>query len=134
MFRTTDAGNGSCTWEAEIEFAKKNTAQRLVYGVVYEPDVVDSQDDSASAEEIEKAAHKFMMHSRNMKIQHKEQAGPRVSIVESYVAHETFKLGDQIVRKGAWVMAVKIHDDGVWTQVEKGELTGFSMGGRARAA
>jgi len=133
-FTTEKQADGSLRWAADFEFAKKVDEEHLVYGIVYEPDVIDAQDDSAGAADIEKAAHNFMINSQRVKIMHKENAGPRVSIVESYIAHDTFRLGDQMIRKGSWVLVVKIHDEALWQQVKKGDLTGFSMGGRARAA
>lgn len=42
------------------KFLQKNDAQHYTLGVVYEPDVVDSQGDFAKAEAIEKAAWDFM--------------------------------------------------------------------------
>jgi len=134
MFKTQKVADGSVKWELQCDFAKKLEDRHLVYGVVYEPDVVDAQDDSASAEEIEKAAHNFMKRSRRVKIQHREDADGRAVIVQSYIAAENFRIGDQIIRKGSWVMVVEIDDEELWQQVQKGELTGFSMGGRARAA
>ena len=44
----------------EYKFLEKQEKQQFTLGIVYEPDVVDSQDDFAKAEEIEKAAWKFM--------------------------------------------------------------------------
>lgn len=44
---------------------KHASDQRYTLGIVYEPDVADSDGDSATAEEIEKAAHGFMRFLQN---------------------------------------------------------------------
>jgi hypothetical protein len=47
--------------EREVRIIKSDSKKRYTLGVVYEPDVVDSQGDWTDAEEIEKAAHAFML-------------------------------------------------------------------------
>lgn len=126
-------GNGA-SWKAEFDFIKLDDEKRLVGGIVYEPDVVDSQGDSASAGEIEKAAHGFMIESRVIGIMHKEAAGKRVDIVESYIVRAPFQMGNRIIKAGTWFLVVKVNDDELWGNVKSGKLTGFSMGGRAEAA
>lgn len=120
-------------WQLDFEIIKLDDSQRLVGGIVYEPDTVDSQGDSASAQEIEKAAHRFMMESRVIGIMHKEAAGKRVDIVESYIVREPHKIGNRVLKRGTWMLVVKVHDDGLWEGVKSEKLTGFSMGGRAEA-
>jgi hypothetical protein len=124
--------DGTVNWEIEFPIYKLDNEKRLVGGVVYEPDVVDAQHDSASEAEIEKAAHNFIEQSRTLGIMHKEEAGPRAKIVESYVAPTNMKIGNQNIRKGTWMMVVKVYDNELWNLVKDGKITGFSMGGRAR--
>jgi len=108
----------------------KDEDRRIVYGVVLQPDVVDSQGDRVSAEEIEKAAHRFLVESRKSDVQHSEQPA-NVDVIESFVAPHEMVVAGQPVLKGAWVMATHIGDDRIWEQVKKGELTGYSIGGTA---
>ena len=124
--------DGSLTWELEFPITKLDNEKRLVGGIVYEPDIVDAQGDSAGAGEIEKAAHKFLQDSRTLGLMHKEEAGPRAKIVESYIAPCNLKMGTQNIAKGTWVMVVKVFDNDLWNMVKDGKITGFSMGGRAR--
>ena len=124
--------DGSLSWELTFPITKLNEDKRLVGGIVYEPDVVDAQGDSAGEAEIEKAAHKFMQDSRTLGFMHKEDVGPRAKIVESYIAPCNMKMNNQSIRKGTWVMVVKVQDDELWNMVKSGKITGFSMGGRAR--
>lgn len=116
----------------EIPFAKMDEEKQLVYGVVYEPGVVDAQGDWADAAEIEKACHGFMKDCRVVKLMHKDDLDENsAQIVESYIAPQAMDIGGQQVRKGSWVLGVHVLDKGVWESIKKGELSGFSMGGFA---
>ena len=123
---------GDAIYEIKIPLYKIDDEKRLVGGVVYEPDVVDLQGDSATAEEIEKACHLFLIESETIGLMHKEAAGRRVRIVENYIMPVTAQVGDQIITKGSWVIVVKIFDDEIWKEVKEGKYTGFSMGGYAK--
>jgi hypothetical protein len=35
------------------------------------------------------------------------------------------------IRRGTWLLAVRVVDDELWQQIKAGELTGFSIGGSA---
>ena len=107
-------------------FIKADNEQQLVTGIVLEPETVDAQGDIISAEVIEKAAHSFLAKSRIIGKQHKGKA--LADVVESYIAPEETKIGEQVVNKGTWIMSVKVHDDNLWEEVKRGEITGFSIG------
>jgi rubrerythrin len=102
--------------------------QQIVYGVVSEPDTIDLQGDRLSESEIRKACHKFMMESQRIGKEHEGQA--KADIIESYIAPTDFVCGGQKVRKGSWVMAIKIHDPKIWQSVKKGDITGLSIAGK----
>jgi hypothetical protein len=133
---------------ATSPFFKMDEEKRIVYGVVLEPYYVDSQGDWFDEEEIENAMYKFMEEYQILTIQHQDRMGRQtpvmtdelskdweshwnLSIAESYRAPVDFELFDQKIRKGSWVMAVKVHDDKEWQRVKKSGLTGFSIGGMA---
>lgn len=105
--------------------------ERYVLGIVLEPDIVDAQKDTYSSDEIRQAEHKFMEEFRTMGLMHKEVVNEGVKILESYLAPVDFELGGITVKKGTWLMAVRVVDDGLWAQVKGGGLTGFSIGGSA---
>lgn len=109
-------------------FAAKEPKRRIVYGVVYEPEHPDLQGDWASPEQIEQAAHQFLADFGRTNVEHADEA-PGVRVVESYIAPADIQLGEQTIRKGSWVVAVKVANNEVWRMVESGELTGFSMQG-----
>ncbi len=117
---------------AEITvFWKKDEAQRLVTGIVLEPETTDSQKDIYSEDEVRKAALGFMEEFQNMGLMHKKLVNGKVKLVESFIARSAFKEGGQSVKKGTWLITVRIIDDALWKSVKSGELTGFSIGGSA---
>jgi cation transport regulator ChaB len=107
-------------------FIKADNEQQLVTGIVLEPETVDAQGDIISAEVIEKAAHNFLAKSRIIGKQHKGKA--MAEVVESYIAPRDMQIGEQGVKKGSWIMSVKVHDNSLWEEVKAGEITGFSIG------
>lgn len=121
---------GKESLQKDIRIAKTDKARQVVYGVVYEPDVEDAHEDTMTADEIEKAAHGFMerQNTYNIDKQHDLDVD-KGYVVESYIAPVDIQLGDQEIKKGSWIAGVKVTDDDTWTQIEKGEITGFSMFG-----
>lgn len=111
----------------------KDDAKRIVYGVVMQPGVRDSQGDVVCCEEIEQAAHRFLAESRKHDVQHAEEQVDVVP-VESFIAPMDMPFAGRPVLKGSWVMAVHVPDEEIWQQVVKDELTGFSIGGTAERA
>ncbi|MCY7621046.1 XkdF-like putative serine protease domain-containing protein [Bacillus altitudinis] len=117
-------------FQKEIKvIAKADDAQRLVYGIVYEPNVADAHGDYMTPEEIEKAAHGFLKDAREIDKQHDFQGGVG-EVVESYIAPSDFEMGDEMIKKGSWVLVTKASDE-IWEQIQKGEITGYSMAGTA---
>ncbi|MGG0047087.1 XkdF-like putative serine protease domain-containing protein [Bacillus subtilis] len=108
---------------------KEADEQKLVYGIVYEPDTVDAHGDFMRAAEIEKAAHGFLKDAREIDKQHDFQGGVG-EVVESYVAPADFEMNGETIKKGSWVLVTKASEE-VWEQIKKGEITGYSMAGTA---
>jgi len=118
----------------ETVIAKVDKEKRIVTGIVLEPDEVDAQGDTIDAEAIERAAHKFLAsynRETQLGVLHTMFGEIGVELVESWIAKTSFKLGDQKVTKGTWLMSNKINDDTLWKKVKKGEITGFSIQGVA---
>lgn len=117
-------------FQKEIKvIAKADDAQRLVYGIVYEPNVADAHGDYMTPAEIEKAANGFLKDAREIDKQHDFQGGVG-EVVESYIAPSDFEMGDEMIKKGSWVLVTKASDE-IWEQIQKGEITGYSMAGTA---
>jgi len=103
-------------------------AQQIIYCVVLEPDTEDLQGDVISAQEIEKVAHEYAIESRVVGDSHSTVAD--ASVVETFIAPADFPAGDgSVIKKGSWVMAIKIHDKSLWYAVQAGEYDGLSIGG-----
>lgn len=120
--------------EIYMPFTKVDDEQRTVHGIVYEPDVIDAQGDWATSDEIRKACHGYMLNSRRTGLMHKDDITEKAPLVENYIAPTDMVIGNQRIRKGTWIMAHKIHDDGIWKDIKEGRLTGLSMSGKAVAA
>lgn len=112
----------------DVPIAKIDGELQKIYGVVLEPDMVDTQGDTMTAEEIEKAAETFMK-SRVVGDKHRKIA-KGVELTDSYVCQGPTKIGNKTVKKGTWIIGVKVLDHGLWTKIKGGEYTGFSVGGR----
>ncbi|MDM5430818.1 XkdF-like putative serine protease domain-containing protein [Bacillus mycoides] len=129
-FFLTKSANKNPDFQKEVKIiTKSEDPQKLVYGVVYEPGTTDLHNDFMTAEEIEKAAHKFMKDAQNIDTQHDFVAGAG-EIVESYIAPADFEINGVTIQKGSWVITTKASDE-VWEKIEKGEITGYSMAGTA---
>lgn len=112
----------------DVKITKRNEEKRLVYGVVLEPGIEDAQGDTISTEEIMKTMHDYMENSRAIGNQH-ESIVDSVP-VEIYAAPIDFKMGDETIKKGAWVQVTKIKSDEIWKGVKSGKITGYSIGGQ----
>jgi DNA adenine methylase len=111
--------------------------ERYVLGIAMEPDAVDSQGDTQSAEEIRKAAFAFMEAYRNggdaghMGLMHKQIVDEKLALLESYIQKADEVIEGETVKAGSWLVAIRVMDDEIWKQVQAGDLTGFSIGGTA---
>lgn len=108
----------------------KSEDLRLVYGEVYSPLVVDTDDDVMTAEEIRKMAHSFLAKGRTSKIDvgHSQQECG-VVVVESFIARKNDP--DDFI-DGSWVVGALILPDELWEKVKKGDLNAFSFFGTAQ--
>lgn len=105
--------------------------ERFVLGIVLEPDVVDSQQDTYDAATIRAAAHGFMQFYRNVGLQHQAYVTGKIEILESYLAPVDMVVDGQAIKAGTWLMGLRFVDSKLWAQVKSGELTGLSIGGTA---
>jgi len=112
---------------------KAEKEEHIVCGVVYEPDVEDAQGDKANEVEICKAAYQFMEEVQAFRVMHKGKK-VKVKVLESYIAPVDFTVAKQSIKKGSWILTVRVLDKKIWKAVKDGELTGFSMAGYAKTA
>lgn len=129
QFLITKAEDGQASFSSVGRIIKADTEHHYVTGIVYEPMVEDTQGNYMTEEEITKAAHWFAKNGNSVDIQHCFEKADGVEVVESYVAKCDMEIEGQSIKKGTWIMTAEITDDDIWSAVEKGEITGFSMGG-----
>ncbi len=114
-----------------VSIAKVDEDKRMIFGIVYSPDDLDTQGEYAKAEDIEKAAHSFMkdLRATNIDKQHNEEPQPAF-VAESWIVRK----GDPLFTdetEGAWAVGIKVEDEDLWKSAKEGEIGGLSMGGTA---
>ena len=112
-----------------VKAAKKG----IVYLKVYGPGEKDSQGEWADEETIADAAHDWLAKHRLIKIQHERLPDDKAEVVESQVLRVDEKFGDKLVKKGSWVIGVRLGKK-LQRAFHEGKLTGASMGGTKIAA
>jgi hypothetical protein len=124
-----------------LPIAKADGALRTVWGwasVTVEDGrpLVDAEGDTIQTDELVRAAHAFMAHSRRGAAGHADGGGdaPAVgTVVESLVltpaVREALGMGEG--REG-WFVGIRIDDEAVWAAALAGDLPALSIGGVAR--
>lgn len=128
-FLITKADGGSANFQTYGCILKSEDETHYITGIVYEPMVEDTDKNYMTAAEIAKAEKYFTENSGSIDIQHSFETEENVSVVESWITKCDCSINGKEVKKGTWLMTVKVEDDDIWDKVEKGEITGFSMGG-----
>jgi len=107
-----------------VKIKRTDDDQRIIYGEVYAPHVLDTYGEFMLPEDIKDMAHKFMRLDLGAVIDthHDEKANGSYPI-ESFIARK----GDPDYVEGAWVLGVKVVEDDVWKKVKSGEINGFSF-------
>ena len=127
LLKKADDGKASFTTCGRI--LKTDAENHYVTGIVYEPMAEDSQGNYMTEEEITKAAYYFAKNGDKVDLQHSFEPLEGAAVVENWIAKADFDIDGETVRKGTWLMTVEVTDAGVWESIEKGDITGFSMGG-----
>jgi hypothetical protein len=115
---------------AEKKIVIKSEDEHLIFGEVYRPGSIDTDEEAMTAEEIKKAAYAFMQKGFVHKIDTEHNLKENGSyVVENFLARKNDPDG---FAEGAWVIGVKVPDEDTWGKVKKGELNGFSFYGNAK--
>lgn len=115
--------------ELNVEIMKNlNEEKQIVTGIVYEPNELDSHDEYMETEDIEKAAYNFLTKYRKIDEQHNFVQSEN-EVVESWISKNNEKINGEPIKKGTWLMSVKINNDDVWAKIKNGDITGFSLAG-----
>ena len=129
QFLITKADDGSAKFSSFGRIVKMDTDAHYVTGIVYEPLVEDTDGNYMTEAEITKAAYWFAKNGNNVDLQHCFEKCEGADVVESYVAKCDMEIEGEQIQKGTWLMTMEIANDDVWDSIQKGDITGFSMGG-----
>lgn len=124
--------NGRGQFTAYVPIAKISSKRQIVYCVVLSPEESDEQEDYMTAEDIELACHRYMLNSRVVGVNHTKAINAKP--VECYIMPMDMEwdggqYGPQKVKKGSWVVGLKIFDKSEWAKVENGDYEGVSVSG-----
>lgn len=128
-FLITKAKDGKANFTTAGRIIKVDSANHYVTGIAYEPMIEDAHGNYMTEDEIVKAAYWFQKNGDKVDLQHSFEELSGACVVENWVTKSEEVIGDTTVQKGTWLITVEVTDSDVWDQIEKGELTGFSMGG-----
>lgn len=120
---------GKATFATYGRIVKADAETHYVTGIVYEPMAEDSHGNFMTEAEITKAAYWFAKNGNKVDLQHSFEPLDGASVVESWIAKADFDIDGETIKKGTWLMTVEVADESVWEGIEKGEITGLSMGG-----
>ncbi len=139
--------------ESFAPILKIDNDEHVVKMVVLEPEVVDNHGHIVSELEIQNAMYLWMEKYKNTEIMHRDRGGnlfpmeqsiispddnvwkygwnKEMAILECYQAPMDYFEGEELVRKGSWVLTLRVNDNNIWQKIKSKELTGASMGGHA---
>lgn len=103
--------------------------ERICFGKVWVPEQIDTYQTWASAELIRRCAHLWLARFQNSTHNHDTDINRHVEIYESYIAPVDMVIEGNAIKKGTWLLMTHILDDDIWAAVQRGEITGFSIGG-----
>ncbi len=129
QFLITKAEAGSASFASYGRIVNADAESHYITGIVYEPMTEDAHGNYMTEEEITKAAYWFAKNGNQVDLQHSFEPLEDAAVVESYVAKCDMEINGQSIKKGTWLMTVEVNDPDVFEAIEKGEITGFSMGG-----
>ncbi len=129
QFLITKAEKGKANFTTYGRILKVDSDHHYVTGIVYEPLVEDAHGNFMTEEEIIKAAYWFAKNGDKVDIQHSFEELSDAAVVENWVTKSDTTIEGQEIKKGTWLLTVEISDPDIWDKIQKGEITGFSMGG-----
>lgn len=125
----------SMKFEKRVEIAKADDQHQVAVGVVMVPNSVDSQGDYERPETIQSLSEGFMEklaagESQSGVMHATFPSNNVLSHVENRVLSTPAKIGGEEYPTGTWVVGKKVRDDSLWSLIENGTLSGFSIGGQ----
>lgn len=104
--------------------------QRIFTSVVLRPDEFDTHNHIYDADVVMNACYDFNEHCLNSSVlgHFIEINKSDVAVVESFISQSDYVINDKDVKKGDWVMSVRVHNDAVWEACKAGTFKAFSVG------
>jgi tetrahydromethanopterin S-methyltransferase subunit B len=117
------------TFTRTIPISKTDDEKRLVYGIVYAPNEVDTDGDTMLAKDIEQMSYDFMNKARTNKVDDSHDfVADDGFVAESWILKSADPLfPDESV--GSWAVGIKVTNDETWEKVKSGEIGGLSLAG-----
>ena len=130
---------------------KSGPWERIVTGVILEPEVVDgtkteeTEGDIYSEEEITKAMYYWMENNFGAFSHHHIDQGGKpltsgrdIVLLENWQQYPERRLGDQLIKAGAWMQSNRIgatpRGEYLWKEVLAGHINSWSIGANAMGA
>lgn len=121
-----------------VEIYKVDKVKKIVFGKALVPDKEDTQGDIVSKQDVEETAHNFLINLQKAYVELLNNGVNTTKASEIGFMHTVFKgvggfgyiVESYIDPDGSWVLGTKITDDTVWDMIIKGEITGYSVGGK----
>ncbi len=113
----------------------KNEEERIVGGIIYAINEVDSQGDYVDdSEEIWKALKSWMLKGHPMKFMHDGQPVD-TPLIECFQADCDTTKGGSHVPAGAWYISNYVPEgaEQLWEAIKNGDIGGYSMAGKAKS-
>ncbi len=120
-FLITKEADGKASFTTCGRIVKTDAANHFVTGIVYEPLTEDSHGNYMTEEEITKACYWYSENGDKVDLQHSFEPLDGCSVVENWVAKADFNIDGEEVKKGTWLMTVKVTDGDVWKGIENGK-------------
>jgi len=117
--------------DSDILMKAFDEEERLVLGVVLEPDTFDLHKDIYDAVEVRKAQENFNKNCMQANLGHVANVDD-IQITKSFILEVDAHIGEQPVKAGSWLMEMHVPSDAAWQEVKEGGFTGFSIGASAR--
>lgn len=114
-----------------VQVSKSEGEERIASGIVYEPDTLDAHGDFMTEASIRDMAFYYMEKGKIIGLQHQKDASKDVVVLESYLTPFEGVLEGRKIKKGTWMMTVRVNNAKIWQMVKSGQLTGFSFGAAA---
>jgi hypothetical protein len=120
-----------------VDIFKVDDEKHIVYGKALVPDRVDSQGDIVSKQDIETAAHNFLINIQKAYAELVSSGTNTTNASQIGLMHKVFKgvggfgyvVESYIDPSGSWILGTMVTDPTIWQMIKDGQITGYSIGG-----